>query len=195
MVIAMKSIRYKAYALVLAGALLLTGLCGCRIESISNQIKDLYSVYMDSTESPVTAPDYENFRRVFPLAVWETWKETVFSGSESDMKRHFSETITEVKYSYSDTCGLDNTYKIEDVERSKIEGDELKKIKEVMQADFGIEPGEVGQVVTAVVTIVISGSLDTLTITHKQRLMKMNGKWYFCPVQSEDPFRLFRQQR
>ena len=65
----------RAYALLLAAALLFVGLCGCRIESISSQLKELYSVYMDSAQAPTTSPDYENFRRIFPLAVWEIWKE------------------------------------------------------------------------------------------------------------------------
>lgn len=188
----MKPIRRRLCALLLIGALLTAGLCGCRIESVSGQIKELYAVYMDSAEAPTTAPDYENFRRIFPLACWETWKETVFSGSESDMKFHFEEKIYEIKDAYNDKCGLDNTYSVEDIERSKIEGETLQNIKDVLDSEFGIDPGEVKQIVTVVVTIVVKGSMDTVTITHKQRLMQMSGKWYFCPVNSQDPFHLFQ---
>ena len=106
------------------------------------------------------------------------------------MKYHFEENMNQVYYNYSDKCGLDNTYTIEDVERTKITGDQLQKIKDTMESEFGIDPREVKQVFTVVVTIVISGSLDTVTITHKQKVMKMNGKWYFCPIDSRDPFGL-----
>ncbi len=187
----MKPIRRRLCALLLAGVLLVAGLCGCRMKSVSGQMKELYGVYMDSVIMTATAPDYENFRRIFPLACWDTWKESIFGGSESDMRFHFEENITEVKEAYGNKCGLDSTYTVEAIERTDIEGEELDAIKTTMQNDFGIEPGEVRQVCSVVVTIVVQGSMDTVTITHKQRLMRMNGQWYFCPVGSQDPFHLF----
>ena len=187
----MKPIRRRFYALCLVGVLLVAGLCGCRMKSVSGQMKELYGVYMDSVIMTATAPDYENFRRIFPLNCWNTWKESVFGGSESDMKFHFEENITKVKEEYGNKCGLDSTYTVENIEHTNIEGEELENIKKTLQDSFEIDPGEVRQVCSVTVTIVLQGSMDTVTITHKQRLMRMNGQWYFCPVSSQDPFHLF----
>ena len=187
----MKRLWIRPVALMLAAALAAVGLCGCRFKSISGNLRELYTGYVDSAEAPGKAPDYENFRAVYPLAVWDSWKENRFSGSERDMKRHFEEKMLEVYYHYFDTCGADNTYTIEGIEHEQIQGEELKSIKEAMQADFGIEPKEVKRVYSAVIKIKIQGSLDYVTITHKQRVMRMNGRWYFCPIESRDMFGVF----
>ena len=178
-------------ALLLALALVGGGLGGCRIQSVSDQIKDLYAVYLESAESPRSSPDYENFRRVFPLACWETWRDEMFGGSESDMRFFFRENLNAVKEEYADRCGWDNTFTVDKVERERITGEEYDQIRDAMKESFGVEPGQLGEVYAVTVLFTITGGLDTLTITHRQRLMVMNGRWYFCPVGSQDYFRLF----
>lgn len=188
----MKPIRLKWCALMLVFTLAAAGLCGCRFQSVSNQIKDLYLTYLDSVVSPSKAPDYENFRRIYPLKVWETIRDDSYGGSENDMKTAVTERIAVEWDQYIEKVGFDLSYTVNEVERTKVEGDELQENLTFLTETYGIESGEIKEIDQITVQFVMTGIDDTITVTHRQKLMKIDGKWYFCPVKgSEDPFHLF----